>query len=219
MVLLFVDGRFPGGSFQHSSGLEEAVRRGWVHDLRSLGSYVDGLTRTSWRTQAALAAAAARDPAAVAHLDLAAEARIVTATQRRISRSLGRHLARAAGAFGAAGAHWGAWACTHYPNGLHQPVAIGCLLGSLGVEPEAAAFAVLFQGVLGVVSAGIRLVGFDPVGAMGLVGDRVKELAEIAGDAADPALSTSWDLPRESALLHDYLIEVHDRREGRLFAS
>lgn len=71
-LLLLADGRFPGGAYAHSGGLEPAVVDGSVDDLASLERFVTGRLTTTGVTEAWLAASAcgaAGDAAALAQLD------------------------------------------------------------------------------------------------------------------------------------------------------
>src|SRR4051794_36604326 len=56
-LLLVADGRFPAGGYAHSSGLEQSVERGRVHDEDSMRAFLAGNLATSARTAACFAAA------------------------------------------------------------------------------------------------------------------------------------------------------------------
>ena len=99
LELLLADGRFPGGSFVHSGGLEAAIGAGVVPDGEALRSFVLGRLHHSGPFEAWLAARAceqAGDPAGLARLEAEAEAAQPSPALRAAARTQGRGLRRAA---------------------------------------------------------------------------------------------------------------------------
>src|SRR6478735_4552210 len=95
LLLLLADGRFPGGGYAHSGGLEAAVTEGDVATVGDLEDFLRGRLTTVGLVEAWLAAAACRgdDPLA---LEAECDARIPSPALRAAGRALGRGLRRSA---------------------------------------------------------------------------------------------------------------------------
>ncbi len=60
-LLVLADGRMPAGTHAHSAGIETFARRGEVHDLASLRSFLRGRLSSVGYTDATVAAAVVLD--------------------------------------------------------------------------------------------------------------------------------------------------------------
>lgn len=237
-LLVLADGRFPSGGHAHSGGAEAAVRSGGVHDVASLGAFLAGRVATVGVVEAALAAATVHRCAgrgdharSAAHAPLLqryeavpwaalhaeAGARVPSPALRDASRRLGRQLVRAAGRV------WpspllddlaAAW-----PEGLHQPVALGAAAAAAALDPTATATGAAHLAVTGPASAALRLLGLDPFAVTRLVAGLGGAISAAADCAAAAACGPLAELPAASAPLIDLAADDHATWEVRLFAS
>lgn len=212
-LLLLADGRYPGGGYAHSAGLEAAVADGAVHDLATLRAFVEGRLVTTglaeaWLAAAATAAAAAGDDEELLRLDAECEARIVSPSLRAAGRALGRGLRRAATA---------SWPSVAGIRVQQQPVVLGVVAAAAGLDPAAAARLALHHALLQPLNAAPKLLAVDMADVMA-VAARLAPLAdELALDAVD-RLRTHRP-PVRSALRCEHRAEEHANWEVRLFAS
>ena len=210
-LLLLADGRFPGGGYAHSGGLEPAVADGSVRDVATLASFVAGRLATTGLTEAWLAASAAGawpDEAALARLDAECEARIPSPALRAAGRALGRGLRRAAAA---------SWPAVAAVRAQQQPVVLGVVAALAGLDERGAAHLALHHALLQPLNAAPKLLAIDMADVMA-VGARLAPLAdELAAEAAERALSNRP--PVRSALRCEQRAEQHASWEVRLFAS
>jgi urease accessory protein len=236
-ALVLADARFPGGGHVHSGGVEEAVARGLVHDVSSLGGFLEGRLRTAGLVAAAFAAEAthtsahlctestgatpvsARTPALSAKgradtlpfpvLDAELDARTPSAAQREASRAQGRGSLRAARA---------AWPSPLYDElgpRPHHPILMGAVCGIAGEPPEEAARCVAYLAISGPASAAVRLLGLDPFAVNAALVRLGPALAAVVRTA------TTEHLPAPSAPVLDLMAQAHVEHHGRmrLFAS
>lgn len=218
LLLLLADGRFPAGGYAHSAGLEPSVGRGTVHDVATLGAFLEGRVRTTGLVAAAFAAAAASAMTAhsadrLAVLDAELDARMPSRAQRGTSRQLGRQLLRALR---------GIAACPDLDlmdRRAHQPIVLGAGAAVLGLEPRDAALAVLHEAAAGPAAAAVRLLTLDPFQTHAILVRLGPLLDELADDAVSSSRCDPGDLPAWGAPLLDIAAEEHYVREGRLFAS
>lgn len=221
-LLLLVDGRFPAGGHAYSAGVEGAVDIGDVVDTATLERYLSGRLATTGTVDAAFAAAAcvaAIDDAEIDHLrqlDEEYSARVPSPHLRATSRRLGRQLLRAARPIWP---HATLDALADVADGGHQPVVLGAVVGAAGGTPADASAVAMHHLGAAVASAGIRLLGLDPI-----------ELAAVQARASRAAMPTPvdverWihcdpsDLPATGGLLTEILGEHHGRRDARLFVA
>jgi urease accessory protein len=222
-ALLLGDGRLPTGAHAHSFGLEAAVGRGLVADVGDLVAWAIGCLHTVWTLEAAaavlahgVATAAPDDAGRWTALDAELAARTTSAPGRRTSRTLGRQLLRT-GRAAWPGVALETVAGVH-PDGPLQPLALGAVVATAGVERDAVALLSLHHALQGVSTAAVRLLGLDPyavtAACVGLAPalDAVAAAATTAGP--DPA-----DLPAGGAPLLDVHLHTHAATERRLFAS
>ena len=216
-LLLLADGRFPAGGHAHSFGAEAAVRSLGLTTVEDLRQFLAARLDTVGRTEAALAAhVVAHPPADWSRIDAEAEARLASPAVRASSRQLGRQLLRSVGRVWP-GLALAACATVH-PDGPHQSVAWGAVVGALGGSPEDAAMLTLHHLATGIATATVRLLGLDPFlvhFVLAELGDQSMTIAaEVANVPFDPA-----KLPAVSVALADVLAEAHFRWDDRLFTS
>jgi urease accessory protein len=225
MLLILADGRFPSGGHAYSAGVESAVRRGDIFDAPSLERYLLARLATTGVTDAAFAARTAATNSTVigdnehgllARLDAEFTARVVSPRQRLVSRQLGRQLARGASAV---------WpspllsALAALPGGPHQPIVVGAAVAAAGGTPFDAATIALHHLAAAVSTAGIRLLGLDPIG-VAAVQTRCASLArELVRDVDVWATAAPADLPARSGALTEILAEDHGQWDARLFVA
>lgn len=213
LALLVADSRFPGGGHVHSGGLEEAAYRGLVRREEDLPAFLRNRLRTAGSLAATFAAASATERPDWSALDAELDARTPSAAQRAASRAQGRATARAARQMGARVTDL--LAATPRP---HHPVILGAVVGT----PEDAALAAAYLSVSGPASAGIRLLGLDPLRVNGIVTGLSDAIEAVAAAAAATAHVPPAELPAPGSPGLDLLAEEHDRHhreEVRLFVS
>jgi urease accessory protein len=219
-LLMLADSRLPAGGHAHSGGLAQAVQHERVRDLDGLAAFLRGRLSTTGRTSAAVAARAATlvaagDVPGLADLDHAVDARTPSAALRLVSRAQGRALLRVASRM------WPDPVLALLPDRPHLPVAQGAAVVAAGGGPRDAATLAALHCVSGVASAGVRLLGLDPLAVAGLqarLAPDVDAVAASVGTACTSAPSGA-DLPASSGPLLDLLAQAHSRMEVRLFAS
>ncbi len=219
-LMILADGRFPSGGHAYSAGVESAVRRGDIFDESSLERYLLARLATTGVTDAAFAARTAvvgdQELVLLATLDAEYTARVVSSRQRLVSRQLGRQLARGASAV---------WpspllsAATALPGGPHQPIVLGAATAAAGGSPYDAAAIALHHLAAAVCTAGIRLLGLDPIGVAAVQARSAALARELlinvdVWSAADPV-----DLPARSGALTEILAEDHGQWDARLFVA
>lgn len=239
-VLLLSDSRLPAGGHAHSGGVEAAVAAGLIDSVEELDSFLRGRLATTGLVGAALAAFACRHAARISAsqagdsstdresgpagscqvdwnaIDVEADARTPSPAQRDSSRRQGRGLLRAGRA--AWEAPW-LTAVAATPDGPHQAVALGAVAAAAGSTPYGAALVAAHLCVSGPASAGVRLLGLDPLAVHAVqarLAGRVSTIARAADAAARRPLAT---LPSAAGPRLDLLAEFHRRAEVQLFVS
>ncbi|MFD4569987.1 urease accessory protein UreF [Streptomyces sp. NPDC058475] len=219
-LLVLADGRFPAGGHAHSGGAEAAVKAGRITGAASLEEFCRGRLHTTGLVSASLAAAAALG-AEPAELDAAADTRTPSPALRATARRLGRQLMRAARATWPS-AELDALA-REFPKGAHQPVVLGLVARTAGLEPEDAAYCAAYESVSGPATATVRLLGLDPFDATGVLARLAPELDRVAQTAVEAARRVCAEgvdaLPAASAPLLEISAEWHASWSVRLFAS
>ncbi|WP_395107020.1 urease accessory protein UreF [Actinomadura sp. SCN-SB] len=219
-LLLLADSRLPAGGHAHSGGLEPAVTAGEVRDVAGLADFLRGRLATAGLVSAALAAAACAHARASGwaweRLDAEADARTPSPAQRKASRAQGRSLLRVARrtwphpALDAL-----ADACREPP---HQPLVQGAATAAAGGTPAQAAAISAYGAVTGAASAGVRLLGLDPLAVHGVLADLAPSIDAVAGRAS--RRPDDWaGLPALSAPALDRYAELHLGADLRLFES
>lgn len=219
---MLADGRFPAGGHAHSAGVEEAVLDGRVGDLTDLEELVRGRLHTTGRVEAALAAATVLrlgrgDVRELLAVDAEADARIPAPALRAASRRLGRQLVRAASAC------WPSALLVELtgalPEGAHQPVALGAVCVSAGLDAADATRLAVHHAVTTPIQAGVRLLGLDPFAATAVAARLGDEGAAVAGDALVRSAGSLRDLPCGTGPAIDIAASSHAGRDGTLFAT
>jgi urease accessory protein len=208
LELLLSDGRFPGGGFVHSGGLEAAVVDGSVADAASFHDFVAGRLVTVGLVEAWLAANACRvAPAAepLRDLEIEALAHQPAPALRSASCAQGRGLRATAAVL------WPAVAGC--PAEAH-PVVLGAVAAAAGLSAEAAARAAVHACVMGPCAAAPKLWAIDTVDALAVAVD----LAPVAASVVMSAVSADA-CPVRSAPWLELRSDAHARAEVRLFAS
>ena len=221
LLLLLLDSRAPAGAHHHSGGMEVAVATGLVTGLPEVEQFCRARLRTSGRTAAAFAAAAgrlSRDAGSArqwAELDAEFDARTPSEAMRAASRQLGGGLRRLLRAMRPDADLTAAWTQCG-PPAPHHPLVLGAGVALAGGPPELAARAAALGACASPVSAAVRLLGLDPLGAQAMLARLAPDIDRCAGQAA---ASRGASLPCESAPALDLLADVHLTAEVRLFAS
>jgi urease accessory protein len=217
--LLLADARMPTGGHAFSGGLEHACQKS-VRDLASLRRFLEGRLETTGLLDAALAAAAARleEAADFAALQDEAEARCPSPVLRELAAAQGGRLLRLARATTPTPA------ITHLAAATDgrpaYPLALGAMVAAAGLGPDQAALLAASAAVTGPAFAALRLLGLDPFGLAGMLGELAPAVDETAARAlagAPPGALAA--LPAPSAPLLEFAAEEHAHWEVRLFAS
>jgi len=104
----------------------------------------------------------------------------------------------------------------------HHAIVLGAAVAAGGGGPRDAALAAAYLSVSGPASAGVRLLGLDPLRVNGIVAALAGVVTEVADRAALTADRAPADLPAPGAPGLDLLSEEHrrhHREQVRLFAS
>jgi urease accessory protein len=219
-LLLLADSRLPAGGHAHSGGLEPAVTAGEVRDVPGLAGFLRGRLETAGLVSAALAAAACAHVSAPERmwerLDAEADARIPSPAQRKASRAQGKSLLRAARRTWPHPALDALAAALREPP--HQPLVQGVATAAAGGSPHEAASISAYGTVTGPASAGVRLLGLDPLAVHRVLADLAPSIDAVANEAS--RLTDDWAaLPALSAPNLDRYAELHLGAELRLFES
>jgi urease accessory protein len=208
LELLLSDGRFPGGGFAHSGGLEPAAADGSVRDVPSLEAFVTGRLLTVGLVDAWCAAAACRvapDVDALRGLEEEAQAHQPVPALRTASRAQGRGLRAAAAVL---------WPAVGTCAAEVHSVVLGAVAAAAGLTPAAAARAAAHACVMGPCSAAPKLWAVDTVDALAVA----VRLAPLAARVVADALAAPT-CPVRSAPRLEQRADAHARAEARLFAS
>ncbi|MGI5130586.1 urease accessory UreF family protein [Pseudonocardia sp. CA-107938] len=223
-VLVLADSRLPSGGHGHSGGVEALAMRGLLRTESDLALFLHGRLRTSGETIAAASAAACllagRPGTAWARWDAAVDARTPSAALRAASRGQGGALLRTV-ARAWPGPAVSALEALRRP---HHPLVLGAAAAAAAATAEEAAALALHHLTGGAATAGVRLLGLDPLAVAAVTAQVARSAMPIAAaaasaardavDADDPGL-----LPAGGNPLHDVLAQLHDTAEVTLFAS
>jgi urease accessory protein len=222
VLLLLADGRWPGGGYAHSGGLEPMVASGAVHDPATLRDLCTGRLTTTGLTDAWLAATAQRAVATagivgaaaeLARLDDECEARLPVPALRLAGRRLGRGLLRSASVV---------WPPLSACTARQHPVALGAVTAVAGGEARGddardAARLALHGALMAPISAAPKLFAIDMADTMAVA----VALAPLVDDLVEEAVSSvdRAEPPFLSAPCSELAARDHSTWEVRLFAS
>ncbi len=232
-LLLLADARFPTGGHAHSAGTEQAVAIGDVRDVESLDRYLRARLATTGRTDAAFTAFTCRlmsdmnrptGPesddrivgSCLTSTDREYSARMPSPYLRDASRRLGRQLVRAASRT------WPSAALAEVaatPGGPHQPIALGAAAASAGARPVDAAVLALHHLAGAVATAGVRLLGLDPIEVAAVQAEATETVAATALVDEPWLVDDPAHLPASGGLLTEILGEHHGSLDARLFVA
>jgi urease accessory protein len=210
-LLILADGRFPAGGHAHSAGVEAAVAYGDVADEATLDRYLRARLATTGVTDAAFAAAsvAATDRG---ELDAELTARILSPRLREIGGRMGRQLLRA-------GRRVFPDPSLDPLDGCQQPIVLGALVAVTGRSPHDAATITMHHVAAAVTTAGVRLLGLDPIAVAAIQAAAAPLIDDLVTPAADWAVAAPRDLPAFGGALTDILGEDHGHWAARLFVA
>ncbi len=209
-LLLLADGRFPAGGHAHSAGVEAAARAGDVVDEATLARYLHARLASTGVTDAAFAAAAVAGDHAV--LDAELTARILSPRLREVGVRMGRQLLRA-------GRRVWPDPSLDALAGCQQPIVLGALVAVAGGTPHDAATIAMHHVSAAVTSAGVRLLGLDPLAVAAIQADAAPLITTLVAAADDWAACDARDLPALGGTLTDVLGEDHGHWPARLFVA
>ena len=221
-LLQLADGLFPAGGFAHSLGLETYVQAGIVRDAAGLTAFLEAqLEGSAGPTDAVAVACAARfasagDLEACLDLDARLDAMRWVPEFRTASLQMGRQTLRtAAVADGAPVLTALARAVADGRAAGHHPAVFGVVLGSQGVDPEAAATAYLHTAAVLMVNAALRLLPLGQAEGQRVLAAARPRLARLAARAGAAHVEDLWSFAPglEIAGLR------HADLEARLFRS
>jgi urease accessory protein len=213
LYLLLADGRFPGGGYAHSGGLEAAVADGSVRDTITLRSFAQGKLTTTGLVDGWFAAAACRG-CDLGWLHAEYEARVVVPSLRNASAQLARGLRRLAAPLWPIPAASATVAADPAVVPEQYPVLLGAVARVAGLDPAAAAHLAVHGVLMGVLTAAPKLFAIDMADAITIAA----RLAPLADGVAQEATDAD-DPPAVGAPLQDRRAHAHASREVRLFAS
>ena len=104
-------------------------------------------------------------------------------------------------------------------DGVLVPVVLGRLVTAAGGRPEHAATAVMHQLSGAVTSAGVRLLGLDPLTMTAVQARTLPFVAELTAAAPSWARSAPADLPALGGAMTEILGEDHGAWTARLFVA
>lgn len=215
-VLLLADGRFPAGGHAYSAGVESAVDVGDVRDLATLERYLDGRLALGAVEASFAAAAVGANDDRVDLLDAEFDARVMSPRLRAVSRQLGRQMAKAAVSV---------WPCAELArladpvDGSHQPVTLGVAVGAAGGSPADAASISMHHLAAAVCTAGVRLLGLDPLAVAAVQAQALDRHTPSASVVDSWRSASPSELPAIGGSLTEILGEMHGDWDARLFVA
>ncbi len=161
-------------------------------------------------TDAAFAAASV----AGGHAELDAEltVRILSPRLRDVGRRMGRQLLRV-------GRRVWPDASLDDLDGCQQPIVLGALVAVAGGTVHDAATITMHHLSAAVTSAGVRLLGLDPIAVAAIQAAAAPLIADLVASADEWAAAAPRDLPALGGALTDILGEDHGHWTARLFVA
>lgn len=206
-LLILVDSRLPAGGHSHSGGIAPAIESGLITTVEDLHSALYTRLKYHGPLQASAVHLASKN-LDLHTLDRALDIRMISQAGRIASKAQGRGLLRVARQI------WPHLLLS--PNEHHHPVAFGVIARDLGCSAEAP-ISFLQQSLMSGASAGVRLLGFDPVEITAVVASLRDEVILQANNAQK--INKIEDMPSLSMPGLDVLQENYMKAEVRLFAS
>jgi urease accessory protein len=219
--LRFVDSFFPSGGYAFSSGLEAAVQDGAVRDADDLSRYVEDWLQNGVGRCDAVAVAKVHAASTSRHLpsalqtDHALDAMKLCRETRMASRQMGRQVIRIAAeqSSGSKFLHDYGKAVDSGRAPGHLAVILGLILEDSGWKRDEAVAAYLYQNVIGLVSAALKLLPIGQREAQRMLAGWLPLIEEVSL-AADAGMDMmSW------TPVQDIYAMRHSRLTSRLFRS
>ncbi|HEY0010092.1 MAG TPA: urease accessory UreF family protein, partial [Tepidisphaeraceae bacterium] len=158
-----IDSAFPIGGFAHSGGLEAAVQLTEITSAETLTAFIDASLHQCARWLCPYAEAVRADTNSFSQHDRLLDVTLTNAVANRASRAQGQSL------LGTAEAVWKDPAVTAAREMLrggapgHWPTCFGLIAATRGLSAPAAAEAILFIHLRGLISAAVRLGVIGPL--------------------------------------------------------
>ncbi len=220
--LTFVDAFFPNGGYAHSFGLEVSVHEGIVKNGKDLEIYLShwlqgGVGRSDGiATAIAHRATVLPDIDKLVEVDQQLDAMKPCRELREASRQMGKQVLQIGAQqlkYQVVQTIFGLAECNQTP--AHHAVAMGMILSACGWSERAAVDAILYQTVVGWVSAGLRLLPVGQLEGQRIIHGLLPQITQISADTAGLGIETMtcW------APLHEIRSMRHAQLEVRLFRS
>ena len=147
-----------------------------------------------------------------AELDAELTVRILSPRLREVGRRMGRQLLRAGRRV---------WPDPSLDDldGCQQPIVLGALVAVAGGTAHDAATITMHHLSAAVTSAGVRLLGLDPIAVAAIQAAAAPLIADLVAPADEWAAAAPPDLPALGGALTDILGEDHGRWTARLFVA
>jgi urease accessory protein len=104
-------------------------------------------------------------------------------------------------------------------DGCQQPIVLGAIVTVAGGSPHDAAAIAVHHLASAVISAGVRLLGLDPIAAAAVQARAATAALELVSLADVWAASPPGELPALGGALTEILGEEHGRWPARLFVA
>lgn len=229
-LLLLADSRLPTGGHAHSGGIEAAAARGLIRGAADVERFLAARVPTAGLVAAAASAAACSHVSEIrghsrefrsrrwARWDAALAARIPVAALREVSRAQGRAMLRTVRAT------WPDAPVDALGARPHQAFVLGVAAAAAGAGPADAAALAVHHLVGQACSAGVRLLGLDPLALAGVHARTLAAASPTLADATAAGVAAARAdeparLPAATTPLPEILAVAHARTEGALFAS
>ena len=104
-------------------------------------------------------------------------------------------------------------------DGCQQPIVLGSLVAVIGGSAHDAATIAMHHVSAAVTSAGVRLLGLDPMAVAAIQAAAAPLISTLVADADGWAAASPRDLPALGGALTDILGEDHGHWTARLFVA